>query len=438
MYTSRDRISNTLPVLRLGPELVVDVDEVQRKLEDGKTLDMVPNGHGIYPASSGHSPSAEHGMGRNAWIRDLVMVIHSLEVRGLLPQARTCLHSLLLYALTQVARFEAVIAHPKREHDIQCRPHVRFDADTLSATDQPWGHHQLDAWGYLLWITATLGLRKDVELSQDEEELLAVVVKYLDATNYASDPNNGTWEEDPDVKSSSIAACIAGLRAVRQYARARASAALAHVLPRIDALIQAGGAVLTANLPFETPPHRNADAALLFAIYPLRVIEDPYQQDLLLSLIQARLLGPYGIRRYNGDSYYCQDYDKWFNPRQRSNDNTLSVAMRNQFLTPGFEAQWCIFDPIVSVIYGERYHHSGDHADFNRQLRFANRSLGQITADLKCPEMYFCSEGTWIPNPHTPLLWTQANLAVAMKVLGDSAMRYERGFRQPQTEGANA
>ena|SRR5215469_12271165 len=49
-----------------------------------------------------------------------------------------------------------------------------------------------------------------------------------------------------------------------------------------------------------------------------------------------------------------------------------------------------------------------------------NRSLKQLTEDMQCPELYFFRHGNWVPNPHTPLAWTQANLALALSLMKKS------------------
>jgi phosphorylase kinase alpha/beta subunit len=53
-----------------------------------------------------------------------------------------------------------------------------------------------------------------------------------------------------------------------------------------------------------------------------------------------------------------------------------------------------------------------------------NRSIGQLD-DGRCPEMYFLKGGKWAPNEHTPLAWTQANLALAVAYLARSAARQD-------------
>ena len=171
-------------------------------------------------------------------------------------------------------------------------------------------------------------------------------------------------------------------------------------------------------LPFEAPPERLADSALLSLIHPLRVVRELAAQDAILSLVQARLKGKIGIKRYAGDSYFCQDYDQWFAPGQMSSDFSERMAYRDALLQPGCEAQWCIFDPQLSIIYGERFlANPSDAESFRRQVYFFNRSLRQLTPTGGCPELYFLKDGEYVPNDHTPLLWTQANQALALHLL---------------------
>jgi phosphorylase kinase alpha/beta subunit len=133
-------------------------------------------------------------------------------------------------------------------------------------------------------------------------------------------------------------------------------------------------------------------------------------------------MGPHGIRRYTGDSYFCQDYDRLFSPEERSADFSEHIAVRDAWLRPGFEAQWCLFDPLLSTIFGRRFQSDRSHtADLERQLAHFNRAIAQLTDDWQCPELYYSKGGVWSPNDHTPLAWTQANLAVALETIRTSA-----------------
>ncbi len=87
----------------------------------------------------------------------------------------------------------------------------------------------------------------------------------------------------------------------------------------------------------------------------------------------------------------------------------------------GQEAQWCIFDPIMSAIYGDRYLRLGIASDIENQIAYFNRSLGQITSTLRCPEAYFIECCEYVPNDNVPLRWTQANLWLALKLMKSTA-----------------
>ena len=72
------------------------------------------------------------------------------------------------------------------------------------------------------------------------------------------------------------------------------------------------------------------------------------------------------------------------------------------------------------MIHGRRFQKFGSASDRERQLFHLQRSLGQLTTAesrfgaYRCPESYFCENGQYVPNDITPLLWTQANLRLAL------------------------
>jgi hypothetical protein len=45
---------------------------------------------------------------------------------------------------------------------------------------------------------------------------------------------------------------------------------------------------------------------------------------------------------------------------------------------------------------------SGIASDLERQIAYFNRSLGQITETLQCPEAYFLQRGKYAPNDVDP------------------------------------
>ncbi|HSC45113.1 MAG TPA: glycoside hydrolase family 15 protein [Candidatus Acidoferrum sp.] len=416
---------------RFFPELKAEglrkqVEALREKLAAAKTLEVHPNEHGIYAASASQSEDATSGY-QNAWLRDNAMVAHARFACGDAESAMRTARGLTTFLKTQAEKMERIIAKPKRKEEVQERPHIRFNAKTLKENEESWAHAQNDALGEALWLRFLLanGGANGAEFALDaeERELWALFPAYFEAIQYWKDADSGAWEEARKVNSSSIGAVLAGLREMDKHVREGNE--LEGVKKSVLAeLWKRGQRVLEVQLPFEAPPERKTDAALLLLIYPLNVVNDGRMKELMASLVRARLMGETGIRRYAGDSYFCQDYDRWFPPEERSADFAQRLAVRDEFLQPGCEAQWCLFDPLLSVIYGQRYEESGHATDLELQLEHANRAIGQLD-EGRCAELYFLKQGKWTANEHTPLAWTQANLAVAMECLERSARKPE-------------
>jgi len=123
-----------------------------------------------------------------------------------------------------------------------------------------------------------------------------------------------------------------------------------------------------------------------------------------------------------GDDFWCRDYkdipeeirtgisinrEKWFEEQGRA-------------LKVGEEAQWCIFDPVISTIFGIKFQRTRQKKYLVMQTKYLNRSLGYITHEFKCPELYYLQNGKYIPNDIVPLLWTQANLSAALKKMEEN------------------
>lgn len=202
----------------------------------------------------------------------------------------------------------------------------------------------------------------------------------------------------------------------------------------LDELIDRGLASLNQILPSEcvqaAPQGRRFDAALLFLIYPLQVVNDQMADQILNEVIN-NLQGDYGIRRYLGDSFWCRDYkDIPANIRTSvSREREQWLQAQGRELKQGEEAQWCLFDPIVSAIFGLKFQKTHHPEALKQQTHYLNRSLGQLTSkdcpfgELKCPELYYLEQGQYVPSDATPLLWTQANLTIALTLMAHSLIQ---------------
>jgi GH15 family glucan-1,4-alpha-glucosidase len=384
--------------------------------------------HGLFAASGSQASDSVTGY-QNVWIRDNVMVANSFRLRGFAGPAIACMQGLTEFLAKEAPRFREIIDDPLRalKEDVDRRPHIRFATQTLRELPEKWPHAQNDALGQALWFRFVLANAGALPVAATEWKMYSLFPEYFEAIEYWQDKDSGSWEEGRKINNSSVGAVVAGLEEMQKYLGAATAKSAAKHSPRaeysatIEKLIAKGRARLETTLPFEAPPERLVDSALLSLIHPLDVVRPRSMQDAILNLVQARLKGEFGIKRYANDSYFCQDYDQWFAPSQMSADFSDRNDFRDAFLQPNCEAQWCIFDPLLSIVYGQRYlADRSDEASYEKQVHYFNRSFRQITRQGQCPELYFLKQGRYVANAHTPLAWTQANQALALHLLEKS------------------
>ena len=416
---------------RYSPE---DVRDILAFLHAHGTLHFAPLPTGLFPAAElDPAAAAQSGYG-NVWVRDNVYIALAHEKAGRLDSAVAVVTALSKFFGKYRQRFKDIVSGVTDPNIVMNRPHVRFDGLNLAENSEPWAHAQNDALGYFLWIYcrfARLGLL------EPDGELLALFALYFERIRYWQDEDSGHWEEERKVEASSIGAVVAGLRQLRELFTAkpdmgRRSGSRIIGASFIGELMTAGEVALAAILPSESagPKARRYDAALLFLLYPLAVVDDAMAAQIVHD-VTAHLQGEYGIRRYLGDSYWTADYKDKLPPQERTADVSKDQSQRDALAREGEEAQWCIFDPIVSIIAGRRYFQTREPADLEQQVYHLNRSLGQITGpdcpqgELRCPEAYTMEHGRYVPNDHVPLLWTEANLWMALLAMGESAKLIE-------------
>jgi len=386
----------------------------RRVLEQHHTHEIHPVAHGLFAASPSQSKESVTGY-QNVWVRDNVIVANSFRLRGELAPAVGCMQGLTQFFATQIPRFREIIQDSFLKSDPHRRPHIRFDARTLAELPDPWPHAQNDALGQALWFRFVLANSGAMPLTHADLEVFSLFPGYFAAIEYWRDEDSGAWEEGMKINNSSVGAVVAGLEEMKKCAAFAANQA------QLNELIAEGRKRLANTLPFEAPPERLVDSALLLLIHPLDVIRDPKTETAILNLVQARLKGEVGIKRYPGDSYFCQDYDDWFKPEEMSADFSDRLEFRDAHLQLNCEAQWCIFDPLLSIIYGQRFLADRSRSDdFHKQVHYFNRSLAQLSVAGECPELYFLKNGRYIANAHTPLAWTQANQALALHLMEQS------------------
>jgi phosphorylase kinase alpha/beta subunit len=383
-----------------------DLAAIDAALRSHGTLRFVRLPTGLFPASSAGESIEASGYG-NVWVRDNVFVAYAHHVVGESGVAADVACTLLRFFDRYRARFDNVIAG---NTGLGHRPHVRFNGKDLTEIEERWPHAQNDALGYFVWLFAELALSGAFEPTGRELDTLLLFPRFFEAIRYWQDEDSGHWEEVRKISASSIGTVVAGLESLARLVNDDAIAAIA----------ARGRQALAEILPNECvqmSPRQNRryDAALLFLIHPLKVVDGP-MAALLLHDTARYLTGDIGIRRYLLDSYYAPDFDRDYPEEKRTADHSAGTETRDVLIGDvGEEAQWCMFDPILSAYYGTR----GDAA---RQTYHFNRALAQITELWQCPELYYLQSvesgpREFRPNTHVPLLWTQANLMIALETM---------------------
>lgn len=269
----------------------------------------------------------------------------------------------------------------KIEHHTHVKPiemweyiHARFDAQTLDELPVPWGHAQHDAVGAILFGIAE-GIEAGHPILRDDEdrEIIRLVVEYLGCSEYWHDKDNGMWEENREVHSSSVGAVLAALTKLRDLG-------MVDVNPE---WIQKGEDSLKNLLPWESPS-KPADLAQLSLIYPYRIVDDAMAKE-IIKRVEALLLRERGVLRYEGDSYYST------HPSQSRDLDWHEYT--------GTEAEWTMGLPWLALAHLSLGN--------NEQAKaYIERTEQVMLPDGGLPELYFSHSPEFGPN--TPLGWSNA------------------------------
>ncbi|HUS26662.1 MAG TPA: glycoside hydrolase family 15 protein [Nevskiaceae bacterium] len=399
---SNQTYSHNTPLVS-AHDFLHDPTGLRQTLEAHKALEFPPYTSGLYPACALPPHMAQttgYGM---AWMRDNVHIAHALQQSGNSAAAARTGQAILNIFKTHYSK------------DPGSRPPVRVVGDTLAVDTDIMRSKQNDSIGYALWLASRFITNNVLEPTKENIDTVMQTVRYLDHIQYWQDDDSGHWEEARKVNASSIGTVVAGLKAVKAMGRQTN-----HNID-LDELIGKGVQSLQAILPYETRQPAEAvrryDAALLFLVEPLNIVS-PEQAEKIVQDISIHLVRDKGIIRYPGDTYWAPDFKSVMDADERTTSAPGRLEQRN-LLAKGIqqsktEAQWTLFDPILSVYWGRR-------GNRERQLLHLDRSLAQLTPSTDgqiwhLPEAYFLENGQWVPNDHRPILWAQANLLLALNM----------------------
>lgn len=261
--------------------------------------------------------------------------------------------------------------------------HSKYDAYTVQELSQPWGHHQLDAVGAILYGIGE-GIKHGKKIIRDEKdhEIVQKLVGYLQCVEYWNSPDNGMWEEWREVHSSSLGACIAGLQAVRDVV----------FVPR--ELIMNGYKALADLFPLESQD-RPVDLAQMSLIYPYKIL---FQHDakVIVDRVESVLLRKRGVIRYMGDSYYA------------TNEHNGRHHQLSHYY--GHEAEWTFGLPWLALCHLEL-------KNFDKAREYLRRTEEVMLEDGSLPELYFSNSTNY--NGNTPLGWANSMYILAKERINE-------------------
>ncbi|CAK8710505.1 hypothetical protein GKODMF_00505 [Candidatus Electrothrix gigas] len=339
-----------------------DIARLEAYLTEASTFKFNCLENGLFPAV-GEAEKDDLSGYQYAWVRDNVHIAHAHYVWGAKHTALKTANALMDFFTMQQDRIQRIINDPSLAEDPMNRPHIKFNGDTLQMLEEKWAHAQNDALGYFIWFYCKTAEHQSSGINDTALETLALLIVYLEAISYWEDRDSGHWEEERKIAASSIGAVVAGLRQMRilcsdQDLYERQPLSTHGINEQFLNNLEAKGAnALNQILPYESiasDTKRRYDAALLFLIYPLEVVS-PDQVVQILTDVKSALQGEIGIRRYLKDSYWFPNYRELFARGVRSADFSDNISQRNSYQKKeGMEAQWCIFDSIISCIHGVR------------------------------------------------------------------------------------
>ncbi len=325
---------------------------------------------------SGVFTASAHDVGTGydkAWLRDNYFTVLGFLETGDIKTVQRTARALLGVFMKHKDKINWAIEN--KPHYTWQYVHARFHPETFEEYWEEWGNRQNDAVGEVLDLIALLEIRgAGIVETDDEREMVQMIVDYLLRIEFWHDEDNGIWEEGMEVHASSIAAVVSAFKKVAQIPwLAVPQHAIVH-----------GESVLRKLLPRESHS-KFADLALLSILYPFREATEEESKEILRN-VEYHLTRDKGVIRYKGDRYYNQ----------------------NKYDGHSEEAEWCMGLSWLAIIYAER-------GERERALQYLERARATTTEAGLIPELYYSH--TERPNENIPLGWAESLYVVALKKL---------------------
>ena len=406
-------------------EFFGDARALREELGREGALQFQVRASGLLSASDISNPELARLTGMDmAWFRDNAHVANALMLSGegdWVDMAKDVGHAFLRILHRNEGLIKASIADPNAP-----RLPVRVDAETLENDTEP--RLQNDSTGYSVWLPGKLMNAGILQPKKDDLAIMDLVVQYLDAHEYWHELEEGQWEEDRQIHASSIGVAVAGLRAVMR------AFIVSDYHPSVDPrpVLQKGltalhGLVRDGETPrSKTYAGRKYDASHLFLAETVRVFRGNMAlNDNMVKRVEQKLVRKVGVIRYPGDSYYAPGFTEMLKPGERTSQAEGRLQKRDM-LGPDAkrtktEAQWTLFDPLLSAYWGRRFERTHDSYHRAKQIAYLDRALKHyVLVDKRgprVPEMFYQEtvDSPPVPNDHVPLLWSQGNMLQALR-----------------------
>ncbi|MFT4250240.1 MAG: glycoside hydrolase family 15 protein [Candidatus Woesearchaeota archaeon] len=257
--------------------------------------------------------------------------------------------------------------------------HARVHPETFEEFWEEWGNKQNDAVGAILFRIGELEKNRPGCIFKNDahKELTQLLVDYLSSIEYWHDLDSGMWEEDEEIHASSVGACVAGLKAVRDLEGIYVD----------NELISKGEKMLNELLPRESK-NKFVDLALLSLIWPYGVVNKD-QADDILENTEYLLERERGVIRYKNDYYYNKNPDGYSE-----------------------EAEWTFGLAWLAIIYERR-------GEQERAQHYVDKLLSTVTQQ-GVPELYYSH--TNFSNENNPLGWSESLFIVALHGLNNKIL----------------
>jgi len=335
-----------------------------------KILKNLQYDSGLFAASKKNPSAGGNADYDKAWLRDNFYECLAFEVIGDWETVHKTYRAILnIFKKHEYKIDYAISKKPAHTHEYI---HPRYNPVTFEEYWEEWGNKQNDSIGCILFEVGQLEKKHQglLRLGEDDKRVIQKLVWYLSTLEYWQDPDSGMWEENQELHASSVGACLAGLKTIRN-------------VPGIevpDELIKKGEERLHTLLPRESDG-KFVDLSLLSLIWPYDVVNEE-EIATILENVEYHLLRQHGVIRYKGDHYYNKNSDGWSE-----------------------EAEWTFGLSWLAIIYDKL----GEEEKAQHFLDLAKKT---VTRDGVIPELYFSNSTKY--NDNIPLGWSESLFVVAL------------------------